>query len=82
MEQQVTKALADFSGAMLDDGIELRLEELRDGIARVRVHFDPKVCQECIVSAPTIEQILLPRLQKSAPGVQAVELVGAPVGHA
>jgi hypothetical protein len=76
MSDGVTAVLEEVSETMLDDGVELQLEELGAGVARVRLEVDPVACEECVVPGAVIESILLPRLQEQEPSLERVQLVG------
>jgi hypothetical protein len=76
MNDGVSGVLAEVSDTMLDEGMELRLDGLEGGTARVRLDVDPAACEDCVVPGSVIEGILLPRLREHLPALERVELVG------
>jgi hypothetical protein len=77
MEAKVNDVLDEVSRTMLDDGMELRLESITNGVASVHLVIDPETCKDCVVPKEMIERILLGRLRESAPSLHTVRLIEA-----
>ncbi len=71
---EVERALAGLKVGYNADGYDLLVDNVSDGVARVRIAAGPNACQECLVpraiAAGTIKASL-----RSVPGITRVEVI-------
>ena len=75
MRADLMPALGDLQQALQADGADMAVEEVRDGVATIRLVLGPDACLDCIMPKKTLEQILLTSIRKAEPNVTRVDLI-------
>jgi hypothetical protein len=70
----VAGALAGLRQAFAADGYDLQVEDIADGVARIRIVAGPDACEDCLVPK-TIMSGLMQTSLAGVPEVKQVELI-------
>jgi hypothetical protein len=71
---RAAEALSGLQSGLRADGADLVLEDVRDGVAHVRLIVGPETCEECIVPKAMLEPVVLMALQDGDPTITSVSV--------
>ena len=72
MREDVQAVIEQFRPGMQADGADLLLDDVADGVVRVRLVFGPDTCEECILPPADLAAHLQVVLQEQVPAVTRV----------